>query len=234
MQIDMSMIQTLIDDAADAVYICMVDSYDLIYVNKECKKLARNNSSQYEGKKCYEYLQNRTSPCPFCKISNMDDDSYLERNVEHKNKIFKLKGKTTTWKIGQVHIEFINEITQEIKIQEELRNSAENLKYVVKHADIQFFQYYHKDDTALFQDEENRIIEVQNFRRNLKKDEYIFDEDEGKLDLFLNSIDSESKSRYFSLRVKNEEGIYEWRQMKCTPLWDKEKSKINYLSLWKN
>ena len=43
-----------------------MDTYELLYVNQTSCGLLGAPSSKVVGQKCYEMIQGRTSPCPFC------------------------------------------------------------------------------------------------------------------------------------------------------------------------
>ena len=56
----------LMDEYAGNVYVSDMDSYELLYVNrKSCKTLGKPRD-EVLGRKCYEVIQGRDSPCPFC------------------------------------------------------------------------------------------------------------------------------------------------------------------------
>ena len=56
----------MMDEYAGNVYISDMDNYQLLYVNpKSCETLGVEKKDIL-GKKCYEVIQKRTSPCPFC------------------------------------------------------------------------------------------------------------------------------------------------------------------------
>lgn len=49
------------------VNICDINTYEVLYLNKICKKLYNiTNDSDYADKKCYELFYNADSPCEFC------------------------------------------------------------------------------------------------------------------------------------------------------------------------
>ena len=53
------------------VYISDMDTYDLLYVNKHSCDTLQVSQSQLIGRKCYEAIQGRSSPCPFCTNSRL-------------------------------------------------------------------------------------------------------------------------------------------------------------------
>lgn len=52
----------LFDSIDEIVYISDPETHELLYLNDTAKE----TFGDYEGEKCYEVLQNRTTPCEFC------------------------------------------------------------------------------------------------------------------------------------------------------------------------
>ncbi len=61
-------LSTIVADNLDALcYMCDIETYDLLYLNKLCRDVfGLPNESDYLGKKCYKLLQGKDSPCEFC------------------------------------------------------------------------------------------------------------------------------------------------------------------------
>jgi hypothetical protein len=77
----------LFDGIDEVIYVSDPDTYKILYFNDRAQKLWGN---KYHEKTCYEVLQNRTSPCPFCT----------------NKQILQQKGKAVIW-------EFQNETTKD-------------------------------------------------------------------------------------------------------------------------
>ncbi len=76
---------SLIMDASGSIcYICDRESYELIHLTGPGMAVyGLTDPEQYRGKKCYEVLQGRTSPCPFCNNSKLVEGQ--EFRWEHYN-----------------------------------------------------------------------------------------------------------------------------------------------------
>ena len=60
----MKKIWEFFENMDEVVYVSDVDSYDLVYMNKKALELYGFQSlGELAGKKCYEILQNSSSPC---------------------------------------------------------------------------------------------------------------------------------------------------------------------------
>ena len=54
-------------DGIDPLYISDIETYDLLYINEPGRELFGVSSDEdITNFKCYEFLQHRDSPCPFC------------------------------------------------------------------------------------------------------------------------------------------------------------------------
>ncbi len=59
----------MLDEYIGNAYVCDLETYELLYLNKNaCETLGQPPDSVL-GCKCYEIIQGRTSPCPFCTNS---------------------------------------------------------------------------------------------------------------------------------------------------------------------
>lgn len=54
----------LMDEMSELVYVADLDTYELLFVNKEGRKMF--GISELNGQKCYKALQGLDHPCPFC------------------------------------------------------------------------------------------------------------------------------------------------------------------------
>ena len=58
----------MLDEYYGIVYVSDLQTYELKYMNREgCRSFGLTKEDIQTGKKiCYEVLQGRTEPCPFC------------------------------------------------------------------------------------------------------------------------------------------------------------------------
>ena len=65
----------MMDEYMGNIYICDMESYELLYLNraayKALQEITHLTPSEILGHKCYEVIQGRTSPCPFCTNDQM-------------------------------------------------------------------------------------------------------------------------------------------------------------------
>ncbi|GAB4313141.1 MAG: hypothetical protein Kow0019_12410 [Methanobacteriaceae archaeon] len=127
-------LKKILDSMEDGVYICSPD-YNVEYVNPVIKK----QFGSFEGKKCYQYLHDRKEECPWCV----------------NERVF--KGETVKWewyskKTGHTYdildtpiinpdgsvskLEFLHDITEQKKYQEELSQQKDVLETILDNAPI--------------------------------------------------------------------------------------------------
>jgi len=53
---------SIFNELDEIIYISDPKTYEMLYMNAP----AKNYWGDWKGKKCYKFLQNRDSPCPFC------------------------------------------------------------------------------------------------------------------------------------------------------------------------
>ena len=62
----------ILSSSGSVCYLCDVETYELIHLTRAGMQIyGMTDPSEYQGKKCYEVLQGRSSPCPFCNNSKL-------------------------------------------------------------------------------------------------------------------------------------------------------------------
>ncbi|MCF7920832.1 MAG: PAS domain S-box protein [Candidatus Cloacimonetes bacterium] len=99
----------------DVIYVSDPDTYELLYINDAFQKIF---GSDYAGKKCYEVLQGRESPCPFCTndiiINQQPGQSYTWEFFNEKiRRWYRCFDKAIRWSSGKmVRFEMAIDITE--------------------------------------------------------------------------------------------------------------------------
>ena len=65
----------MLDNLPDTVYLCDMQSYDLLFLNKAGRE-AHSPDANYIGKKCYEVIFHRDQVCEHCRFHSLSYDSY--------------------------------------------------------------------------------------------------------------------------------------------------------------
>lgn len=99
----------------DIIYVSDPETYELLYINDA---FLRTFGGDYAGKKCYEVLQGRDSPCPFCTneiiIHQKPGESHTwEFFNKQINRWYRCFDKAILWSHGkQVRFEMAIDITE--------------------------------------------------------------------------------------------------------------------------
>lgn len=68
----------MLDTYEGNAYISDMDTYELLYLNKTSCKVLGMQASEVVGRKCYEVIQGRTSPCPFCTNDRLCEEEFYQ------------------------------------------------------------------------------------------------------------------------------------------------------------
>ena len=66
--------QSIIEEEKDIVYVSDVDTYEMYYLNPSGQKIFGVRG--YRGKKCYKVLQGKNEPCAFCTNNVLRTDAF--------------------------------------------------------------------------------------------------------------------------------------------------------------
>lgn len=122
--------RAVLEAQTDVIYVSDLNSYELYYLNPAGQRLVGTTS--YRGQKCYQVLQGRNSPCPYCTNSRLSEDEFYiwERRNELSNIHFMLKDKIIPWENKKARMEIAVNITEQAdlsRVVEEKLDFAENI-----------------------------------------------------------------------------------------------------------
>ncbi len=89
------------------VYISDMETYELLHLNTHACRTLQVTAEQVLGKKCYEVIQGRTSPCPFCTNHRLQVDETYEWEFYNANlqRTFIIKDRMLNWKGHKARLE---------------------------------------------------------------------------------------------------------------------------------
>ena len=133
----------ILDESADGVFICNADTYELLYFNRAAKEMCDPKCFMPIGKPCYKVLMRRDSPCSFCHIGNIGKGDFLEREFtpEGTDLMLYMKGKLIDWNGISAHIEFIQDNTNRMRLERQIKISEERFSSTVSMSDISVWEY---------------------------------------------------------------------------------------------
>ncbi|PVY76839.1 diguanylate cyclase (GGDEF)-like protein [Tamilnaduibacter salinus] len=126
--------EQLLDNMDVLVYVADMETHELLYVNE----YGRAIWGEPRGRHCWEVLQNRTSPCPFCTNDQLVDDRGIpsgphvwEFRNESNHRWYQCRDRAMRWPDGRlVRMEVATDITERKAAEEaaeEARRRADSL-----------------------------------------------------------------------------------------------------------
>lgn len=111
LMLNQELVLTIMNEIEDLIYVADVNTYDLLYMNEKGSRLF--GITDFRNKKCYEALQNRSDPCPFCTNSRLNMDSFYIWEFMNPvvDRYYLLKDKLLLWNGRTVRIEICTDIT---------------------------------------------------------------------------------------------------------------------------
>lgn len=122
--IELDKIASIIDAMDEIVYVRDMETYELLYLNDAGRVIT--GAYDYKGRKCYEILQNRKTPCEFCYNECQKKEGYFIWEVDNHylGRHFMVKDKMITWGGKRARLTICLDLTEkEItskKVQEKL------------------------------------------------------------------------------------------------------------------
>lgn len=106
----------MMDEYHGNIYISDMQDYELLYMNKTALdylyETLHLTSSDIIGRKCYEIIQGRTSPCPFCTNDRLCEDEFYEWEFFNTNldRTFMIKNRIVNWNGHRARIELSHDM----------------------------------------------------------------------------------------------------------------------------
>lgn len=102
----------LMDEYEGNVYISDMDNYELLYLNKVATATLQMTPEDILGRKCYEVIQKRTSPCSFCTNDCLTKDKFYEWEFYNPNleRNFLIKNRVIDWNGHRARIELSHDM----------------------------------------------------------------------------------------------------------------------------
>lgn len=116
----------LLNELSELVYISDVNTYEMIFINESAKTLF-GVGSDVSGRKCYEVLQGRSSPCGFCTNSKLCHDKFYTWEIFNRklSRHYLLKDKLISWNGREARLEIAFDITEKENQKDTLKNALD-------------------------------------------------------------------------------------------------------------
>ncbi len=131
MSAETQMFQSIANETADSIYVVARDSYELLYAN-EAKKVF-TKCEPCTGKKCYETLFGRRTPCPACELNAgpLDGKEHTVF-VEDTGAYCSVRLHETEWNGIPAYVRYVRDVTEEVKNQQERKRLEQYFQSMVE------------------------------------------------------------------------------------------------------
>ena len=102
----------MLDAYEGNVYVSDMDTYELLYVNQRACEVLGAPAVRLTGRKCYEVIQGRSSPCPFCTNDKLTADAFYEWEFQNPvlERSFKIKNRIIDWDGHRARLELSHDM----------------------------------------------------------------------------------------------------------------------------
>lgn len=117
----------------EMAYLVDPDTFTLICGNEAFYERIGETPSSCTGLKCYEAMQGRTTPCPFCSKANWTTDKFfMWRNDNHAlNQEFLIKNKLVMWEGREVLLAIAVDVSNDKSIVDSLDSGISEGHYLL-------------------------------------------------------------------------------------------------------
>lgn len=108
-----------LESKEDFIYLSDLETYEMYLISATDPGEIETSWKGYEGQKCYQVLQNRESPCPFCTNYRLEKgtDYIWRHHNDLLNQDFILKDRLVEWKGKTVRMETVISIKDEERVE---------------------------------------------------------------------------------------------------------------------
>ena len=125
-------LQAPMNEISETLYIADLETYELYFLNEAGQRSF--HTKDFYGRKCYEVLQGRTSPCPFCTNPQLDEGKII--TWEFSNPIslrhYLLKDRLIEWEGRKARMEIAFDMTENEKEKQQLQNMLDAQNMIVR------------------------------------------------------------------------------------------------------
>lgn len=99
--------RSVLDTYEGNAYVCDMENYELLYLNQTACKVLGTQEHQVVGRKCYEVIQGRTEPCPFCTNDKLCREEFYKWEFYNPTleRTFIIKDLEITWEGHRARLE---------------------------------------------------------------------------------------------------------------------------------
>lgn len=106
-------LDTMLDGLSELIYVSDPQTYELLYLNKAGREIY-GDGAVGGTRPCYEVLQGRTAPCPFCTNEKLSHDAFYEWEFTNptRNRHYLLRDRLVEWEGRSARLEIAFDVTE--------------------------------------------------------------------------------------------------------------------------
>ncbi|MDD2966003.1 MAG: PAS domain-containing protein [Desulfovibrionaceae bacterium] len=123
----------VVENSGVAIIVTDDNTRELLYANHEALSIYKKTDSHYEGQCCYKYLLGQDKPCDFCRNQRGESFENQSREVYEplSGRYFMTQGRIINWAGRNAHIEYLTDITEAKKTQQQLAEMSSEMQTIV-------------------------------------------------------------------------------------------------------
>lgn len=127
--ISQNIVSQLVKESTTSIYVADFETDELIYMNEAAEKVLGVHAKDMAGRKCYEFLMRRDSPCPFCHKSMMSGNEFQDNTdkLPLNGRQYRVQSKLLTLQNRKVHAHYVTDVTNLLNKQKELRTLTDHI-----------------------------------------------------------------------------------------------------------
>ena len=97
----------MLDEYIGNVYVADMETYELLYLNRSSGDTLGRRGEELLGRKCYEVIQGRSTPCPFCTNDRLCEETFYEWEFYNPvlGRTFLIKNRIVDWEGRRARLE---------------------------------------------------------------------------------------------------------------------------------
>lgn len=117
--VDRDSICQLVDGSHNAVFVCNMETDELLYANRKAQEYAGKKLPKGQQLTCYQYFHGRTEPCAQCPKRQLNDQvtSDFHYISERTGRRYHIKGRKIIWNGQQAHAQYFFDETTVLERQ---------------------------------------------------------------------------------------------------------------------
>lgn len=98
----------LVDGASFPIYVCDMETDDLLYLNRKAEELFGGSLDRLPSRKCYVCMMNRKLPCSHCNKNELTEDEFVcHEQLRPDGTVNLIKSRLVLWNGKKAHIRII-------------------------------------------------------------------------------------------------------------------------------